>query len=96
MAACRWSTLTGPTGTFAPTTQLTEIQGELSTTCGVQPPARIPALQPWPRAARRATRVGNDPVEVALRDLLRGRQRRRVQARMGLDEGMFCSPGPSF
>jgi transposase len=39
-------TLTGPTGTFAQTTQLSETQRELYAACGLQPPPRITTLQP--------------------------------------------------
>src|SRR3954453_17971639 len=39
-------TLTGPTGTIAPTTELTDPQRELLSATGVQPPPRITALQP--------------------------------------------------
>jgi hypothetical protein len=39
-------TLTGPTGTFAQTTQLTDTQRELYAACGIQPPPRITTLQP--------------------------------------------------
>jgi hypothetical protein len=39
-------TLTGPTGTFAQTTQLTDLQRELYAAVGVQPPPRVTALQP--------------------------------------------------
>ena len=39
-------TLTGPTGTIAHTTQLTDTQRELYTATGVTPPPRITALQP--------------------------------------------------
>lgn len=39
-------TLTGPTGTFAQTTQLTDTQRELHAACGIQPPPRITTLQP--------------------------------------------------
>jgi transposase len=37
-------TLTGPTGTFQQATQLTELQRNLYTACGIQPPPRITAL----------------------------------------------------
>jgi transposase len=39
-------TLTGPTGTFAQTTQLTDTQRELYTACAIAPPPRITTLQP--------------------------------------------------
>jgi transposase len=39
-------TLTGPTGTIAQTTELTDPQRELFAAAGVQPPPRITALQP--------------------------------------------------
>ena len=39
-------TLTGPTGTFAQTTQLTDTQRDLYAAAGIQPPPRITALQP--------------------------------------------------
>jgi len=39
-------TLTGPTGTIAQTTELTDTQRELFAATGVQPPPRITALQP--------------------------------------------------
>jgi hypothetical protein len=39
-------TLTGPTGTIAQTTELTDIQRELFAATSVQPPPRITALQP--------------------------------------------------
>jgi hypothetical protein len=39
-------TLTGPTGTIAQTTELTDTQRELYAATGVQPPPRITALQP--------------------------------------------------
>jgi hypothetical protein len=39
-------TLTGPTGTFAQTTQLTDPQRELYAACGIQPPPRITTLTP--------------------------------------------------
>jgi hypothetical protein len=39
-------TLTGATGTFAQTTQLTELQQQLYTATDVQPPPRITTLQP--------------------------------------------------
>lgn len=39
-------TLTGPTGTFAQTTQLTDTQRELYTACDIQPPPRITTLHP--------------------------------------------------
>jgi hypothetical protein len=39
-------TLTGPTGTFAQTTQLAATQAELYNACGIQPPPRITTLQP--------------------------------------------------
>jgi hypothetical protein len=39
-------TLTGPTGTIAQTTQLTDTQRELLAATGIQPPPRITALQP--------------------------------------------------
>ena len=39
-------TLTGPTGTFQQTTQLTDTQRELYSGCGIQPPPRITALRP--------------------------------------------------
>ena len=39
-------TLTGPTGTFAQTTPLTDTQRDLLAAAGIQPPPRITALQP--------------------------------------------------
>ena len=39
-------TLTGPTGTIAQTTELTDTQRELFAATTVQPPPRITALQP--------------------------------------------------
>jgi Transposase DDE domain len=39
-------TLTGPIGTIAQTTELTDAQRELLATTGIQPPPRITALQP--------------------------------------------------
>jgi transposase len=39
-------TLTGPTGTFAQTTQLAATQAELYNACSIQPPPRITTLQP--------------------------------------------------
>jgi Transposase DDE domain len=39
-------TLTGPAGTIAQTTELTDLQRELYAATGVQPPPRITALQP--------------------------------------------------
>jgi len=39
-------TLTGPTGTIAQTTELTETQREFLAATGIQPPPRITALQP--------------------------------------------------
>jgi hypothetical protein len=39
-------TLTGPTGTIAQTTELSDIQRELFAATDVQPPPRITALQP--------------------------------------------------
>src|SRR5919109_539576 len=39
-------TLTGPTGTIAQTTELTDTQRELLNATGIQPPPRITALQP--------------------------------------------------
>jgi hypothetical protein len=39
-------TLTGPTGTFAQTTQPTDTQRELYAACGTQPPPRITTLTP--------------------------------------------------
>jgi hypothetical protein len=39
-------TLTGPTGTIAQTTELTDTQRELFAATGIQPPPRITALQP--------------------------------------------------
>ncbi len=39
-------TLTGPTGTVAQTTELTDTQRQLLAAAGVQPPPRITALQP--------------------------------------------------
>jgi hypothetical protein len=46
LGRCTSSPLTGRAGTIAQTTQRTDAQRELLAATGVQPPARITALQP--------------------------------------------------